>query len=200
MKQKENTLTPTLCSFVLVVALILWLPLQLSAEALPNNVSTPDSQTIPDAIARFKLSEQQDFMDIGTIEILKYQCLDLNAPQKSNLAENLNKTINNTKEKKITEQCVVLWQWMDTSTWSVALSIIDDKGKELDSVSFGRSAMLLDIVPYSKGSLILVEHAVQQGGDVSCCPSKVNISVYRWFKGQLQQLSQGELAETNRHP
>lgn len=158
----------------------------LAVETRPDLKHSANVQSIPNAIALFKENEQKEYADIGKVELLKYQCLPV--------------TANQTEEQKVKPACVVLWQWMDNTTWDVSLSVIDNKGNTLDSEGFGRSAMLLGVVPYSTGSLIIIEYGVQQVGDVSCCPSKMHISVFRWFKGKLQRLSESELAETNRHP
>ena len=186
MKNKSmyQALLPTLTFY-----LLLWAPLKLQAETVAHLKGNTHINLIPSAIKQFKVKEQTALKGIGKVELIKHQCLSLTTHQS---AEQVAK---NT----VKPACVVFWQWIDRSTWSISLSVIDNNGNTLASEGFGRSAMLLGIVPYSAGSLIIVEHGVQQGGDVSCCPSKMNISVFRWFQGALERLSQSELAETNRH-
>jgi hypothetical protein len=175
IKSEKKYMTNQLTLFSFMVGLLMWLPLQTRGQVISK------VDIIPKAVQSFIAQENKEMADMGSVELFKYECLDLD------------------NDNTATDECVLLWQWMTGSTWSVSLSIIDSNGKELDSLTFGRSAMLLSIVPYSKGSLIIIEHAVAQGGDVSCCPSKLNISVYRLYNGQLQQLSSSELPETNRH-
>jgi len=114
----------------------------------------------------------------GMEEVLKYRCGDLDLDGE--------------------EECAILWQWTRAGSWDVYLNIVNRHGGTLSSQGFGRSAMLLGTVPYSGGVLILVEYGEQQSGDVSCCPSRLKVATYRWYKGELQQLGDGELPETSR--
>ena len=128
------------------------------------------------AIKQFKTEQEILLENEGLVEIENHVCGDFDLDTHS--------------------ECVVLWQWTQATTWEISISIINAKGQELDSVGFGRKASLLEVIPYSRGSLILAEHSRQQGGDVSCCPSVNVISLYRWKVGKLQPLADEELPET----
>lgn len=98
------------------------------------------------------------------------------------------------------KEYLVLWQTTRPTSWNVFISVLDERGQELDTADLGRTGKIIGIETEPDRTLIKIENARHLPGDVFCCPNQRQLLTFILLGGKLQKISTVDLARVSPHP